>query len=71
MRLLLFELLVVAMLSTETLCANEDDNPVAFLRFEHNELSKETFVHEQKLVATLKKVIFCKIIRTWLLVGDL
>ena len=33
---------------------NEDDNPVDFLRFEHNELCKETFLKEQKLVAMLK-----------------
>ena len=35
---------------------NEDDNPVVFLRFEHHELSKDTFLKEQKLVATLRKL---------------
>jgi hypothetical protein len=37
-------------------CANEDDNPVAFLRFEHPELSKDTFVKEQKLVGSLLRI---------------
>jgi len=35
--------------------ANEEDNPVAFLRFEHHELMKDTFLREQKLVENLKK----------------
>jgi hypothetical protein len=35
------------MLADSIGCANEDDNPVAFLRFEHPELSKETFIKEQ------------------------
>ena len=40
----------------QSFCANEDDNPVAFLRFEHHELSKETFLNEQKLVDSLKNI---------------
>ena len=43
-------------LVTEVFGVNEDDNPVAFLRFEHHELSKETFLNEQKLVAALRKL---------------
>ncbi len=37
-------------------CANEEDNPVAFLMFEHNELCKETFVKEQKLIENLRSI---------------
>lgn len=32
----LLNALVVVLLAKETFCANEDDNPVAFLRFEVN-----------------------------------
>ena len=37
-------------------CVNEEDNPVAFLMFEHNELCKETFVKEQKLIDNLRSI---------------
>jgi prolyl 4-hydroxylase len=48
--------LILLMVVNDSLSANEDDNPVAFLRFEHHELSKETFLNEQKLVESLKNI---------------
>jgi prolyl 4-hydroxylase len=42
--------------SREVFCANEEDNPFVFLRFEHHELSKETFLKEQKSVELLKRL---------------
>jgi hypothetical protein len=36
--------LIFAVFADLVSCANEEDNPFAFLRFEHHELSKDTFV---------------------------
>ena len=52
----LLTFVILSAFTGQTFCANEDDNPVAFLRFEHHELSKETFLNEQKLVKSLKKI---------------
>ena len=51
-----FTFVIVLLFVNDSFCANEDDSPVAFLRFEHHELSKETFINEQKLVQSLKNV---------------
>ena len=56
MRILVCVTLVVTLFAIDVFAANEEDNPFAFLMFEHPELSKETFVKEQKLVAMLKNV---------------
>jgi len=53
--LTLFKIVIFSSLYVEIFCANEDDSPYAFLRFEPHELSKETFLKEQQLVAALKK----------------
>ena len=47
---------LVTLFAVDIFAANEEDNPFAFLMFEHPELSKETFVKEQKLVMMLKNV---------------
>ena len=56
LRLSLSVLVIFHGLVSVAFAANEDDNPVAFLRFEHHELSKETFQNEQKLVVALRKL---------------